>query len=367
MLLFLASVITDIAPRPPAPGRLRRAPPTSQPMSRPHEPHARADPRVRQLHLRQPQLGPLPAAPRRRRHLDVLQVRHDLDAEHRAPARVSRRRRAAGVGGLALARPAEPRHRRRRSPALEAQRTGASSRATCRSTRLPYYPEVRYIVVVRDPRDVFMSFWNHYSAMTDAYFADMNAGPLHRPAAAALPGRHPRPLAALDQPRLVPLGERGLAALRQPLSHRLLVALPPPRNILFVHFADLLADLPEEIGRRRRLSRHRRSRRGGREALAAAVSFDALRRECRRRRRRCRRSGADFIWKDGLDTFFSRGTNGRWREVLTPGADALRGGQGALPDAGLRRLSRGRPRRLVRPAPRAGRRRPRAPRRRSRA
>ena len=33
---------------------------------------------------------------------------------------------------------------------------------------LPYFPQVRYIVVVRDPRDVFMSFWNHYSAMTDA-------------------------------------------------------------------------------------------------------------------------------------------------------------------------------------------------------
>ena len=26
---------------------------------------------------------------------------------------------------------------------------------------------------------------------------------------------------------------------------------------------------------------------------------------------------AEFVWKDGLDTFFFRGTNGRWRDVLT--------------------------------------------------
>ena len=40
---------------------------------------------------------------------------------------------------------------------------------------LPFHPEVRYIVVVRDPRDVFMSFWNHYSSMTDAYLGGMGA------------------------------------------------------------------------------------------------------------------------------------------------------------------------------------------------
>jgi aryl sulfotransferase len=30
---------------------------------------------------------------------------------------------------------------------------------------------------------------------------------------------------------------------------------------------------------------------------------------------------ARFIWKDGLGTFFFKGTNGRWRDVLT--ADEL--------------------------------------------
>lgn len=35
---------------------------------------------------------------------------------------------------------------------------------------LPYYPQVKYIVVARDGRDVFMSFWNHYYYFTDAIF-----------------------------------------------------------------------------------------------------------------------------------------------------------------------------------------------------
>ena len=35
---------------------------------------------------------------------------------------------------------------------------------------LPYNSQLRYIVTVRDPRDVFMSFWNHYSQMTEALF-----------------------------------------------------------------------------------------------------------------------------------------------------------------------------------------------------
>src|SRR5436189_2961971 len=32
---------------------------------------------------------------------------------------------------------------------------------------LPYYPEVRYIWVARDTRDVFMSIFNHYHSHTD--------------------------------------------------------------------------------------------------------------------------------------------------------------------------------------------------------
>ena len=32
---------------------------------------------------------------------------------------------------------------------------------------LPYFEHLKYILVCRDPRDVFMSWWNHYGTMTD--------------------------------------------------------------------------------------------------------------------------------------------------------------------------------------------------------
>src|SRR5947209_2159720 len=41
---------------------------------------------------------------------------------------------------------------------------------------LPYWPQVRYIWVARDTRDVFMSLWNHYHAMTEATYAALCAG-----------------------------------------------------------------------------------------------------------------------------------------------------------------------------------------------
>ena len=34
---------------------------------------------------------------------------------------------------------------------------------------LPFFPQVQYIVVGRDPRDVFMSLWNHHSSYTPVF------------------------------------------------------------------------------------------------------------------------------------------------------------------------------------------------------
>ena len=40
----------------------------------------------------------------------------------------------------------------------------------------PYHGEVQYVVVSRDPRDVFMSLVNHYSHYTEGALAGLNAG-----------------------------------------------------------------------------------------------------------------------------------------------------------------------------------------------
>ena len=39
---------------------------------------------------------------------------------------------------------------------------------------LPYYPQVKYLIVGRDPRDVFMSLVNHYGAYTDFFYGLLN-------------------------------------------------------------------------------------------------------------------------------------------------------------------------------------------------
>lgn len=40
---------------------------------------------------------------------------------------------------------------------------------------LPYFPQVKYIIIARDARDVFMSFWNHYSNYTDDFYEEINS------------------------------------------------------------------------------------------------------------------------------------------------------------------------------------------------
>jgi aryl sulfotransferase len=198
---------------------------------------------------------------------------------------------------------------------LEAQRHRRFLKSHLPLDAIPFHPEVRYVVVVRDARDVFMSFWNHYSEMTDAYFDAMAAGGFEGPPM-------PRPPADLHAlwPRWICEGWFAWESEGWPHSGNLYHTASwwPFRrlpNILFVHFADLLADLPAEIARVAAflglpLSPERR------DAVAAAVRFEAMRRDPAAAAPMAQERMAS-IWKDGAATFFHRGTNGRWRGVLT--------------------------------------------------
>ena len=200
---------------------------------------------------------------------------------------------------------------------LEAQQHRRFIKSHLPLDALPYHPEVRYIVVVRDPRDVFMSFWNHYSSMTDAYFATMDPS-----------DGTPMPPCPADIHALWPLWiGRGWFPWESegwPHSGNLYHTASWWRfrdleNILFVHFADLLADLPTEV---ERVAAHLGIAldEARRDSIAAAVSFDAIRRDPAAAAPMAEEN-ARFVWKHGLDTFFFSGTNGRWRGVLT--ADEL--------------------------------------------
>ncbi len=68
----------------------------------------------------------------------------------------------------------------------------------------PFFPQVKYIVVGRDARDVAMSMWNHYSEFTDGVFEGTNNMPdqVGDPFSLPPPG-YPCLLARLDRTRLV--------------------------------------------------------------------------------------------------------------------------------------------------------------------
>ncbi len=179
---------------------------------------------------------------------------------------------------------------------------------------LPYYPQVRYLIIGRDPRDVFMSLWNHYQAYTDHFYVVMNDDP-------TLPGlpfpRLPADIHEFWQGWI----NRGWFAWEQdgyPFWGNMHHTVSYWRyrhlnNFLFVHYNDLLTDPATEIGRIATFLRIAVDA----PTIAAIVDhtqFDAMKqRAIAQQTERTRPE----TFRGGPTTFFHKGTNGRWRAVLS--------------------------------------------------
>lgn len=176
---------------------------------------------------------------------------------------------------------------------------------------LPYYPQVKYIVVGRDVRDVFMSFWNHYRNFTPENYARTNA----------LPNRvgPPLPVCPEDIHQVwrdwicrgwFPWQSEGypfwgnMHHVQSWWNYRHL------DNLLFVHFNDLKADLAGQIKRVAAFLGIEVPK-AALPGLLANLSLEAMRDEAERSRPWMNR-----VWTGGARTFF-KGTNGRWKEVLS--------------------------------------------------
>ena len=183
-----------------------------------------------------------------------------------------------------------------------------------------FFPEARYVVVGRDSRDVFMSLWNHYRAYTDFAYALFNDPDRPGTEFPRCP-EHPRDL----WPRWIQEGWFEWEPDGWPFwSHHHHLStwwqwrdLP---NVHFMHFGDMLADTEEEM---RRLAAFCEIDVPEEQwsAIVAAVQLDAMRAEAKT-------SGADsdpaaMVFEGGIDRFLFKGTNGRWREVLTDDDQAL--------------------------------------------
>lgn len=177
---------------------------------------------------------------------------------------------------------------------------------------LPWDDRVKYICVGRDGRDVFMSLANHYGAYTDAAYALMNGGTdfVGEP----LP-KCPADIHALFDGWIhrasFPWESDGWpmwSHFYQVQSFWNFRDLP---NIYFLHYADLKADLAGEM---RRLAAYLDIdvAESTWPALVEAASFDAMKTEAM-----AQDDAPVQIFEGGAERFFFKGTNGRWRDVLT--------------------------------------------------
>ncbi|MEO8392637.1 MAG: sulfotransferase domain-containing protein [Chloroflexota bacterium] len=193
----------------------------------------------------------------------------------------------------------------------------AQAHRRCLKSHLPldallYFPQVKYIVVGRDARDVFMSLWNHYSRHTQEILDILNdtAGRVGDPFPPC-----PENIRDFWQGWITrgwfdweSEGYPYWSNFHHVQSWWNYRHLP---NILLVHYNDLLTDLSGEI---RRIANYLEIEVAPEMlvSIAEAVGFESMKSNAEKII-----PGAEFSWEGGAKTFINKGTNGRWREVLT--------------------------------------------------
>jgi aryl sulfotransferase len=177
---------------------------------------------------------------------------------------------------------------------------------------LKFFPQVKYIIVGRDPRDVFMSLWNHYSNYTAAQYENLNDTPgrVGPPLPCSPPDIHSfwqgwmrRGWFAWESEGYPFWGNLHHSQAWWEYRHL--------ENILFVHFNDLRSDLKSEI---RRIADFLDISVSDESVakIAGAVSLEAMRREAEQKD-----PGMATSFQGGAKTFFFKGVNGRWKDVLS--------------------------------------------------
>ena len=197
---------------------------------------------------------------------------------------------------------------------LEAQTHQRFMKSHLAADGLRFFPEAKYVVVGRDTRDVFMSLWNHYSAYTDFAYQLFNDPGRPGPEFPRCPD-DPRELWS----RWISEGWFDWEPDGWPFwsHHHHLSTWWEWRdldNVHFVHFGDLLDDTEAEM-RRLAVYCDIDVAEDRWPAIVDAVQLDAMRAEARATRPG--EDGASMIFEGGSDRFLFKGTNGRWRSVLT--------------------------------------------------
>ena len=184
---------------------------------------------------------------------------------------------------------------------LEAQGHRRSLKTHTPADGLPWWPDAYYIVVGRDGRDAFMSFVNHIASMRQDKVMELMQSAVDEGI----------PLEAMPPADDIHEFFAGWLA-EGSLFHFLATywELRDRPNVLFVHYDDLKADLEKEV---RRIAGF----------LGIPIDEKLLPGILERCSFSWMKANADRIaqfdelFVGGGQSFFYKGTNGRWRDVLT--------------------------------------------------
>jgi aryl sulfotransferase len=198
---------------------------------------------------------------------------------------------------------------------IEAQTHRRFLKAHLPADAMPIFGEVKYIHVARDGRDACMSYHNHCTALTDEVLDRFDQIGREDPAVGRL---YPRPPADPSQffHRWITRGEMAGEADGCPMMSFFPFVqswwdIRERPNVLLVHYNDLKADLP---GQMRRIARFLEIAVDDAlwPRLVEAAQFDAMRRDGK-----TLMANVASIFRGGKETFFFKGTNGRWRDIIS--------------------------------------------------
>lgn len=174
---------------------------------------------------------------------------------------------------------------------------------------------IKYIVVDRDPRDVFMSLWNHYKNMDiDLVNRDLPSGVHPIPPCPDSIHEFWKSWLTKGYFEWESEGFPFWSNLRHVQSWFDVKNL---NNVLHVHYNNLLLDSEFEI---KRVAKFIDVEISDEEvkSLANYTSFESTKKNLDKLF-----LGGYRLFKDGPDTFFHKGKNGRWKSILTQDDEKL--------------------------------------------
>ena len=179
---------------------------------------------------------------------------------------------------------------------------------------LPRHPDVTYLVVGRDPRDVAISYAHHAANLDFERFLALRAAAVGNEDLAELPPRRIPSADPVERFRAFVADEtRSLPPSLASVLHHLDTGWQRRRepNVALFHYADLTADLAGELLRLARVLGIPCSPERARE-LAAEASLARM----RERAADVAPNASQGTWKD-LHAFFRSGGSGEWRAYLS--------------------------------------------------